>query len=105
MSIGVVDPVDYGFVLSSDLVSDFEQVILAVLVSTQCAGPDAILPHHTLLPSLIEAHAHLFLDGAPVDFAQRDQYLKQPPEYMLARARARWPHPRGPASVGTAAEP
>src|SRR5206468_1336717 len=24
-------------------------------------------------------------------FAQREQYLKQTPDYMLARARARWP--------------
>jgi imidazolonepropionase-like amidohydrolase len=53
--------------------------------------PDAILPDITVLPCLIEAHAHLFLDGAPVDFAQRDAYLKQQsPASMLARARARW---------------
>jgi imidazolonepropionase-like amidohydrolase len=53
--------------------------------------PDAILPDHTLLPCLIEAHAHMFLDGAPVDFTQREQYLKNSPETLLARARARWP--------------
>ena len=36
---------------------------------------DATLPDHTLLPCLIEAHAHLFLDGAPVNFQQRSQFL------------------------------
>jgi imidazolonepropionase-like amidohydrolase len=55
-------------------------------------SPDATLPHVTLLPCLIEAHAHLFLDGAPVCFADRERYLKDSTaDVMLARARARWP--------------
>src|SRR5688500_10055216 len=33
--------------------------------------PDAILPDVTVLPCLIEAHAHLFLAGAPVNFKER----------------------------------
>jgi imidazolonepropionase-like amidohydrolase len=53
--------------------------------------PDAILSDYTVLPCLIEAHAHLFLDGAPVDFAQRDTYLRKPRTEMLERARSRWP--------------
>lgn len=54
--------------------------------------PDAALPDVTLLPCLIEAHAHLFLDGAPVNFQLRDQYLKESSaDSLLARARARWP--------------
>jgi imidazolonepropionase-like amidohydrolase len=53
--------------------------------------PDAILADWTVLPCLIEAHAHLFLDGAPLLFEQREQYLKQPADWMLARARQRWP--------------
>ena len=53
--------------------------------------PDATLPNVTLLPCLIEAHAHLFLDGAPVSFADRERYLKESTaDVMLARARARW---------------
>jgi imidazolonepropionase-like amidohydrolase len=52
--------------------------------------PDAVLANYTALPCLIEAHAHLFLDGAPVDSREREQYLQQTPEWMLARARARW---------------
>jgi imidazolonepropionase-like amidohydrolase len=53
-------------------------------------APDAILPHATLLPTLIEAHAHLFLDGAPVDAQQREEYLQRPADWMLGRGRARW---------------
>ncbi len=32
----------------------------------------------------------MFLDGAPIDFAQREAYLKQPAQWMLTRAQARW---------------
>lgn len=53
--------------------------------------PDAILPNATLLSTLIEAHAHLFLDGAPIDFEDRENYLRHPAGWMLLRARARWP--------------
>lgn len=52
-------------------------------------APDATLDQITALPTLIEAHAHAFLEGAPVDFAQREQYLKEPPEEFLKRAKAR----------------
>jgi imidazolonepropionase-like amidohydrolase len=53
--------------------------------------PDAILPEATALPCLIEAHAHLFLDGAPVQFEERDAYLKKSPDFMLERAKMRLP--------------
>jgi imidazolonepropionase-like amidohydrolase len=73
-----------------DVVFDARQII-SVGTPPELGEPDAILPDHTLLPTLIEAHAHLFLDGAPVDFQQRETYLKQPREQLLARARSRWP--------------
>ncbi len=63
----------------------------AAQAPTGQSEPDALLPEYTALPCLIEAHAHLFLDGAPVDFALRADYLKQPAEWMLDRAQARWP--------------
>ena len=63
----------------------------AKLLSPGQTEPDVVLPAHTLLPCLIEAHAHLFLDGAPIDFRQREGYLNRAPEWMLERARARWP--------------
>ncbi|MGD9636478.1 MAG: amidohydrolase family protein [Pirellulales bacterium] len=53
-------------------------------------GPDAVLSEMTLLPMLIEAHAHLFLDGAPIDVELRERYLEHPREWMLERSRARW---------------
>jgi imidazolonepropionase-like amidohydrolase len=55
------------------------------------AEPDATLTDYTLLPCLIEAHAHLFLDGTPVNFQHRENYLKESPDWMLSRARSRWP--------------
>lgn len=54
-------------------------------------APDLTLPNHTALPGLIEAHAHAFLEGAPIDPAVREQQLTRTPESMLARARSRWP--------------
>jgi len=50
---------------------------------------DAVLPEHTLLPGLIEAHAHLFLEGGELDPEKRATYLKQTPEALLAAARTR----------------
>jgi imidazolonepropionase-like amidohydrolase len=54
-------------------------------------APDVILTDSTLLPCLIEAHAHSFLEGAPIGSQEREQYLKNPPEWMLSRSQARWP--------------
>ena len=52
--------------------------------------PDLDLTDFCAFPGLIEAHAHLFLDGDPVDFQQRQQYLKLEPDELLRRARPRW---------------
>jgi len=60
-----------------------------VLASEQ-QQPDAILPSATALPGLIEAHAHLFLEGAPVAAAVRKAYLEQTPEELLGEARRRF---------------
>ena len=51
--------------------------------------PDAGLPDYTLLPGLIEAHAHLFLEGGELNLDQRAAYLKQSSEELLQAA-----HPR-----------
>lgn len=53
--------------------------------------PDAVLDGVTVLPCLIEAHAHLFLAGAPVNFKEREAYLETHPDQLLDRARSRWP--------------
>jgi imidazolonepropionase-like amidohydrolase len=41
-----------------------------------------------LLPGLVDAHVHLFLDGAPTDGKARAEHLKQPLEQLTAAARA-----------------
>lgn len=52
-------------------------------------SPDAALPQHTVLPGLIEAHAHLFLEGGEADPEKRAAYLQQDNATLLARAEAR----------------
>jgi imidazolonepropionase-like amidohydrolase len=47
------------------------------------------LPGHTILPGLVEAHAHLFLEGGELDLEKRQAYLKQSPARLLELARAR----------------
>src|SRR5271170_4004020 len=51
--------------------------------------PDADASDCTLLPGLIEAHAHLFLEGGELDLEKRAAYIKQTPEELLASARDR----------------
>jgi imidazolonepropionase-like amidohydrolase len=41
-----------------------------------------------LMPGLVDAHAHLFLDGAPTDAKVRAEHLKQPLERLTDAARA-----------------
>ena len=51
--------------------------------------PDLELPDYTLLPGLIEAHAHFFLEGGELNSEKRAAYLKQKPEELLRLARPR----------------
>jgi imidazolonepropionase-like amidohydrolase len=51
--------------------------------------PDLDLPDYTLLPGLIEAHAHLFLEGGELDLDKRAAGLKQSSEELLDAARTR----------------
>jgi len=53
--------------------------------------PDVTAPDATLLPGLIEAHAHLFLEGGELNLDARSAYLKQPPDALLAAAMTRLP--------------
>jgi imidazolonepropionase-like amidohydrolase len=82
----------------ADLIIDAQQVLFVGEGGSpppaglaQRDGPDAVLDDFTALPCLIEAHAHLFLDGATVAFPEREAYLRQRPEALVARARVRWP--------------
>jgi len=51
--------------------------------------PDAELPDYTLLPGLIDAHTHMFLEGGELDLDKRAAFLKQSPEELLEQARGR----------------
>jgi imidazolonepropionase-like amidohydrolase len=51
--------------------------------------PDVDAPDCTLLPGLIEAHAHLFLEGGELELGKRAAYIKQTPAELLAAARDR----------------
>ena len=53
------------------------------------SAPDVDLPNVTLLPGLIEAHAHLFLEGGELNADKRAAYLQQTPEQLLECARTR----------------
>ena len=49
-------------------------------------APDLVASDATLLPGLIEAHAHLFLEGGELDVDKRAAYLKQAPAELLTAA-------------------
>lgn len=52
-------------------------------------SPDVVAPDATLLPGLIEAHAHLFLEGGELTLDRRAEYLKQDAAGLLASAMPR----------------
>ncbi len=61
----------------------------ATVLDAGQSGPDFHLPEYTLLPGLIEAHAHFFLEGGELDPAKRAAYLKQTAEELQQLARTR----------------
>jgi len=63
------------------------QSIRYVGAEAPSAGTPQELPGWTAMPTLVESHAHLFLDGATVDAKEREAYLKRPE--FLVRARSR----------------
>lgn len=52
-------------------------------------SPDLDAPDCTLLPGLIEAHAHLFLEGGELDLEKRAAYLQQSPDALFTCAHER----------------
>jgi imidazolonepropionase-like amidohydrolase len=61
----------------------------AHLLNSNQQQPDLDLPDYTLLPGLIEAHAHFFLEGGELDLGKRAAHLKQTPKELLSLALSR----------------
>lgn len=61
----------------------------ADLVNPGQQAPDVDLQNYTLLPGLIEAHAHFFLEGGELELEKRAAHLTQTPERLLTLARER----------------
>jgi len=59
------------------------------IISPGQSQPDIDLPEFTLLPGLVEAHAHLFLEGGELDPEKRAASLKQPHAKLLETAGGR----------------
>lgn len=59
------------------------------LVRPDQSSPDLVLPNHTILPGLTDAHTHLFLEGGEKDPAARSTHLKRTAAEQLAQAEAR----------------
>ena len=81
---------------NAHIVYDDQQILFAGedlpprhLVNENQSAPDVDLPDHTLLPGLIDAHTHLFLEGGELDPQKRSAYLQQSPALLLKQARAR----------------
>lgn len=70
-------------------VGSAENLPPAELLNPGQTQPDAELGEYTLLPGLIEAHAHLFLEGGELNFEKRNAYLKQTPQELLRAAHRR----------------
>lgn len=70
-------------------VGDANNLPPRVLLRDDQTKPDAELPDATLLPGLIEAHAHLFLEGGELDAGKRALHLKKSPADQLAEALPR----------------
>lgn len=56
------------------------------LLSEGQEKPDLELPEYTLMPGLIDAHTHLFLEGGELDPKKRAVYVQQSPEELLRLA-------------------
>lgn len=73
----------YGFLIADGRIA-------AILPAAQLAlvAPPAAAPQRAafLMPGLVDAHVHLFLDGTQLDATRRADYLKAPLDEMLAVA-------------------
>ena len=63
----------------------------AAIINHGRTQPHLDLPDYTLLPGLIEAHAHFFLEGGELDGAKRSAWLRRSGDELLgAGAQGGW---------------
>lgn len=67
------------------LVIDRDRIV-DVLEGERAVG-DSLGQHAFVMPGLVEAHCHLFLNGADLDLTRRAEYLEAPFERMMDTAR------------------
>jgi len=92
----LLDGVSTGPLRNAHVVYDKNAIIFAGessppanLIDANQQQPDLDLPDFTLLPGLIEAHAHFFLEGGELNLDRRAAYLKQTPQELLIAAEQR----------------
>jgi len=61
----------------------------ATALRSGAVSPDVSLPDWTVMPGLIDAHVHLFLEGQPMDAAVRKAGTAQSPEALVRQGAAR----------------
>ncbi len=61
----------------------------STIINPDQSEPDVDLPEFTLLPGLIEAHAHMFLEGGELNYKKRADNLKKPHAELLDGGRRR----------------
>lgn len=70
-------------------VGDANNLPPRVLLQDGQTKPDAEFLEATMLPGLIDAHVHLFLEGGELDADKRALHLTKPPSAQLIEARSR----------------
>jgi len=77
----------YRLHIRDDLIVSIQSAPFQLADLPQGGSHAELLNVDFLMPGLVEAHCHLFLDGGELDYAARSDYLKVPQEKMLQTAR------------------
>ncbi len=77
----------YRLVIEDRLILNIQQGLCGTTDLPEGFADARVINAVFVMPGLVEAHCHLFLDGAELDFSARSEYLKVPFETMLATAR------------------
>jgi imidazolonepropionase-like amidohydrolase len=73
----------YAILLKRDRISAGDQIL-----AIEPARPDEPVAVEFIMPTLVDAHVHVFLDGAELDAEKRKQHLEKGPAALWETARA-----------------